>query len=62
MKLLRHLKGVIRGVRDHGELALMETLDSIEKSSAARLTENRDQYRALSRRTRTLLRRDREIC
>ena len=38
----------------------VETLDSIEKSRAARLAGNQDQYRALSRRTRTLLRRDKE--
>ena len=38
----------------------METLDSIVRSCAARLTGNQDQYGALSRRTRTLLRRDKE--
>ena len=38
----------------------VETLDSIEKSRAVRLTGSHDQYRALSRRTRTLLRRDKE--
>ena len=35
-----------------------ETLNSIEKSRAARLAGSRDHYRALSHRTRTLLRRD----
>ena len=35
-------------------------LDSIEKNHAVRLAGNQDQYRALSRRTRTLLRRDKE--
>ena len=38
----------------------VETLDSIEESRAARLAGDNDQYRALSRRTRTLLRRDKE--
>ncbi|KAG0713027.1 Transposon TX1 uncharacterized protein [Chionoecetes opilio] len=39
-----------------------ETLEKIEESRAARLAGNRDQHRALSRRTRTLLRRDKERC
>ena len=39
----------------------VETLESIEESRAARLAGDQDQYnRALSRRTRTLLRRDKE--
>ncbi|KAG0721937.1 hypothetical protein GWK47_045438 [Chionoecetes opilio] len=38
----------------------METLEKIEESRAARLAGNRDQHRALSRWTRTLLRRDKE--
>ena len=39
----------------------METLESIEESRAARLAGNHDhQYRALSRRTGALLRRDKE--
>ena len=46
--------------RSRGGFASAETLDSIEESRAARLAGNRDQYRALSRRTRTLLRRDKE--
>ncbi|KAG0713018.1 X-linked retinitis pigmentosa GTPase regulator-interacting protein 1 [Chionoecetes opilio] len=37
-----------------------ETLEKIEESRAARLAGNRDQHRALSRQTRTLLRRDKE--
>ncbi|KAG0714738.1 hypothetical protein GWK47_013555 [Chionoecetes opilio] len=37
-----------------------ETLEKIKESRAARLAGNRDQHRALSRRTRTLLRRDKE--
>ncbi|KAG0727390.1 Helicase POLQ-like [Chionoecetes opilio] len=37
-----------------------ETLEKIEESRAARLAGNRDQHRALSRRTRTLLGRDKE--
>ena len=36
----------------------VETLESIEESRATRLTGDHDQYRALSHRTRTLLRRD----
>ena len=38
----------------------VETLQSIEKSLTARLAGDHDQYRALSRWTRTLLRRDKE--
>ena len=38
----------------------METLASIEESSVVRLVGSHDQYRALSRRTRTLLKRDKE--
>ena len=38
----------------------MEMLDSIEKSRAARLAGSWDQYRVLSHRTKTLLRRDKE--
>ena len=37
-----------------------EMLESIEESRDARLAGDHDQYRALSRRTRTLLRRDKE--
>ncbi|KAG0721658.1 Ribulose-phosphate 3-epimerase [Chionoecetes opilio] len=37
-----------------------ETLEKIEESRAARLAGNRDQHRALSCRTRTLLRKDKE--
>ncbi|KAG0721870.1 Ankyrin repeat and SOCS box protein 3 [Chionoecetes opilio] len=37
-----------------------ETLEKIEESRTARLAGNRDQHRALSRRTRTLLGRDKE--
>ncbi|KAG0712637.1 Adapter molecule Crk [Chionoecetes opilio] len=37
-----------------------ETLEKIEESRAARLAGNQDQHRALSRRTRTLLGRDKE--
>ena len=48
--------------RSLDDLALAETLDSIEKSHAARLAGNRDQYRTLSHRMRTLLRRQGEIC
>ena len=42
--------------------ASAETLDSIEKSRAARLAGSRDQYRVLSRKARTLLRKDKEVC
>ena len=38
----------------------VKTLESIEESRAARLAEDHDQYRALSRRTRTFLRRNKE--
>ena len=38
----------------------VEMLESIEESRAARLAGDHDQYRALSRRTRTLMRRDKE--
>ena len=38
----------------------VETLESIEESCAARLAGNRNQYRAQSCRTRTLLRREKE--
>ena len=37
----------------------VETLDSIERC-ATKLAANRDQYRTLSRRTRSFLRRDKE--
>ena len=40
--------------------ALVETLESIEESHTAKLGGNHDQYRALSCRTRALLRRDKE--
>ncbi|MFV0264558.1 MAG: hypothetical protein ACK5JN_19375 [Kluyvera sp.] len=46
--------------RSRGGFASEETLENIERSRAARLAGNRDQYRALSRRTRALLRRDKE--
>ena len=38
----------------------MDTLESIEESRVARLARNHDQYRALSRRTRILLGKDKE--
>ena len=47
-------------LRSWSGFALVQTLKSIEESRAARLAVNRTQYRALSRRTRTLLRRDKE--
>ena len=40
--------------------ASIETLDRIEESRIARLTRNRDQYRSLSRRTKALLRKEKE--
>ena len=46
--------------RSHGGFPSAGTLDSIEKSRAAKLAGNQDQYRTLSCRTRTLLRRDKE--
>ncbi|KAG0713853.1 hypothetical protein GWK47_015271 [Chionoecetes opilio] len=44
--------------RSRRDFVSTETLEKIEESRAARLAGNRDQHRALSRRTRTLLRRD----
>ncbi|MEL6802745.1 MAG: reverse transcriptase domain-containing protein, partial [Bacteroidota bacterium] len=46
--------------RSRGGFVSEEALANIEESRAARLTGSRDQYRALSRRTRALLRRDKE--
>ena len=46
--------------RSRGVFASAETLDSIEQTRAIGLAGNRDQYRALPRRTRTLLKRDKE--
>ena len=39
---------------------MTETRDSIKKNCAAGLAGNQDQYKALSRRTRTLRRKDKE--
>ena len=47
-------------LRSRSGFTSVETLESIEESRAAKLAGNHDQYRALSRRTRTLLRRDKE--
>ena len=47
-------------LRSRSGFTSVQTLESIEKSRAAKLDESQDQYRALSRRTRTLLRRDKE--
>ena len=46
--------------RSRSGFTSVETLESIEESRAARLAGDHDQYRALSCRTRTLLRRDKE--
>ncbi len=46
--------------RSRGGFVSAETLENIEESRAARLAGNLDTYRSLSRRTRTLLRRDKE--
>ena len=46
--------------RSRSGFTSVETLESIEERRAARLARNHDQYRALSRRTRTLLERDKE--
>ena len=46
--------------RQRGGVASAGTLENIEESRAARLAGDRARYRALSRRTRTLLRRDKE--
>ena len=43
----------------HGVVSV-EKLESIEESRPTRLAGNRDKYSALSRRDRTLLRRDKE--
>ena len=47
-------------LRPTSKTSLVETLESIEESRTARLAGNHDQYRALSCRTRTLLRREKE--
>ena len=58
---LEALRGCVGGrPRSRDDFKSAETLDSIEKSRAARLAGSRDQYRALSHRTRTLLRRENE--
>ena len=58
---LEAARGYVGGhSRSQGGFASAETLDSIEKSHAARLAGSWDQYRALSCRTRTLLRRDKD--
>ena len=44
--------------RSRSGFTSVETLKNIEESRAARLAGKHDQYRALSRRTRTLLRRE----
>ena len=46
--------------RSRSGFASEETLECIEESRTARLSGNRDRHRALARRTRTLLRRDKE--
>ena len=46
--------------RSRSGFTSVETLECNEESRAARLAGDHDQYRALSRRTRTLLRRDKE--
>ena len=45
--------------RSQDDFASLETLKSLEKNRAARLAGNRDQYKVLSHRTRTLLRESR---
>ena len=42
------------------DFTLVEMLDILEKSRSVRLAGNRDQYMTLSRKTRTLLKRDKE--
>ena len=46
--------------RSRSSFAATKTLDRIEENRAARLAGNRDQYRALTLRTRALLRRNNE--
>ena len=58
---LKAAKGCVGGrPRSWSGFALVEMLNSTEKSCTARLAGNWDQYKALSRRTRILLRRDNE--
>ena len=58
---LEAVRECVRGrLRSQSRFASAEMLDSIEKSRAAKLAGSRDQYRTLTRRTRTLLRRDKE--
>ena len=58
-EILEAARGCVRErSRSRGGFVSVETLDSIAKSYAARLAGNQNQYRALSRRIRTLLRRD----
>lgn len=46
--------------RSRGGFVWAETLECAEESSTEMLAWNRDQYRALARRTKTLVRRDRD--
>ena len=46
--------------RSRRAFVLVEMLDSTEESCVARVTGNRNQYRALSRKTRALLRRNKK--
>ena len=49
--------------RSQSGFTSVKTMENIEESHTARLAGDHDQYRALSHRTRTLLRRDKErIC
>ena len=58
---LEAARGYIMGrPRSWGGFASANRLNSIEKSHISRLAGNWNQYRALSHRTRTLLRRDKE--
>ena len=60
VRLLRLPRNALSGQRLWSGFISVEMLESIEESHVARLAGDHDQYRALSHRTRTLLRRDKE--
>lgn len=47
-------------LRSRSGVALRETMENIEESRAARLAGDSDRYSAISRRAKTLLRRDQQ--
>ena len=60
VRILRLPRNALGSAGSRSGFTSVKTLESIEKSRTSRLAGNHDQYRALSRRTRTLLRRDKE--